>query len=252
MPQFAFGLGQLIVVPGTNTPLVRATPVMVGTLQDVSVNIDYDLKELWGNSQFPVDVARGKAKITGKAKSGQLGSGLIASVLSGSTTGAGRKKGIYQEARTPAANTTTAVNGATYFEDLGVINTVTGLAMTRMPDATLQASLTAGQYTVAPATGVYNFATADANPPVLISYSYTVAGSGITTTLTNQLLGTSTNYVLELFNSFKSRDYGMRLNAITIPKLDFGFAQDNYGMADIDFSAFADSTGTVATIFTED
>ena len=110
MPQFAFGLGQLIVVPGTNTPLVRATPVMVGTLQDVSVNIDYDLKELWGNSQFPVDVARGKAKITGKAKSGQLGSGLIASVLSGSTTGAAAGPRAVEAA--PAVTRTSVVPGA--------------------------------------------------------------------------------------------------------------------------------------------
>ena len=251
MPQYTYGLGQLVLVPLPNSAGVRTTPVMVGTLQDVSLNIDYAETELYGNSQFPVDVARGKAKISGKAKSGQIGSGLIASVLAGSTTATGRKKGIYNEPIQFAVNTVTVVNGATYFEDLGLINTATGLGMTRMPDATPQATLTASQYTVS-VTGVYLCATADGNPLCLASYSYTASASGKTTTLTNQLLGSSTTYVLELFNTFRSRDYGCRLNSVTVPKLDIGFGQDSYGMADIAFSAYADSTGTVMTFYTED
>src|SRR5208283_697884 len=58
----AFGSGVLI---GTTS----AGPLQFGTLQDVSVDFSFSLKSLMGQYQFPVAVARGAGKISGKEKS---------------------------------------------------------------------------------------------------------------------------------------------------------------------------------------
>src|SRR6266478_2673194 len=43
-------------------------PDQFGILQDVQIEWDWQTKELWGQFQFPVDIARGQGKISGKAK----------------------------------------------------------------------------------------------------------------------------------------------------------------------------------------
>ena len=49
-------------------PAANPTPMKFGTLQDVSLDISGDVKQLYGQKQFPEAVARGKCKITGKSK----------------------------------------------------------------------------------------------------------------------------------------------------------------------------------------
>ncbi len=52
----AFGSGVLIATPsGAN-----ATPVQFGTLQDVSIDISFSSKQLFGQYQFPIALARGE------------------------------------------------------------------------------------------------------------------------------------------------------------------------------------------------
>lgn len=84
---YSFGVGTLSATP------VVGSPAIFGTLQDVSVDFSYSEKELHGSSQFPVDVARGKGKVTIKAKAGEIKAARFndlfmggASVVSGSTT----------------------------------------------------------------------------------------------------------------------------------------------------------------------
>ena len=62
----SFGAGKLISIP-TNDYLGNAianpTPVLLGTMQDVSVDISVDIKTLYGAKRFPVAVGQGKGKI---------------------------------------------------------------------------------------------------------------------------------------------------------------------------------------------
>ena len=73
--QNSFGSGDLYAVPkidATGAAIVNPTPVQFATLQEVSVDYSGDIKELYGEGGFPVDVARGKIKISIKAKSAQI------------------------------------------------------------------------------------------------------------------------------------------------------------------------------------
>ena len=113
-----FGMGQLFFTP----PGSNQTPINVGTLQDVSLDISRDNKELVGSKAFAEDVALGKGKISGKFKSGRLNAGLLAAVLAGSTTTTGQTAGAYNETSTIPATPyqVTVVNSATFVEDGGV------------------------------------------------------------------------------------------------------------------------------------
>jgi hypothetical protein len=81
LEQYNFGAGTLFLV---RTDIVTPTPTRVGTLQDVSVDMSFDAKEFYGQYQAPAAVARGKMKITGKAKFAKLNArALIVSVEAG-------------------------------------------------------------------------------------------------------------------------------------------------------------------------
>lgn len=242
MANLNFGVGFLSLVPSGSNP----TPVPVGTLQNVSVDISQEEVALYGAYKFPVDLALGKASIKGKAQSAVIGSATIAAILGGTTTSAS-KVGVSEESGQPVTNTYTVANGATFYEDLGVVNTVTGLAMTRVASAPAS-----GQYSVNTTTGAYTFAAGDANPLVKISYSHTRAATGKTVTLANTLMGAASTYTASLYNAYKSKYFGLRLAAIVIPKLGIGLKNDGHSMFDLEFSAQADSSGSVGAFFSED
>jgi hypothetical protein len=118
-----------------------------------------------------------------------------------------------------------------------VINVSTGLRMTRVASAPAT-----GQYAVT--AGVYTFAAADVGNTVWISYSYTTTG-GQTVAFSNQLMGQSTTFTCTLFNTFKSNNFGIKLYAVVVPKLTIALKNSDYMDQDIEFSAFASSTGKV-------
>ncbi len=241
----SFGTGILTVIPSGANP----TPANVGILQDVSVDISYSEKELRGAYQFAVDVARAGAKLSAKAKSGQFNAGLYQAFLSGSTQAAGSKIGV--SAETATIPTTpfqiTVANGATGYEDLGVLDTNTGLYMTCVASAPAT-----GQYSVVPTTGVYTFAAADTGHIVQINYSYTGAAVGKTVSMTNQLMGAATTFTLTLFNTYKGKSSGLRLWAVSSTKLSTALKNEDHTMLDIDFVAQADAQGRVVDIYSAD
>lgn len=74
MAHYNFGSGTLTVAGQA-----------VGVLRECSLDIAFSTKSLMGQNQFPVDVARGPGKITGKAKYANIHGALVAAALG--TTG---------------------------------------------------------------------------------------------------------------------------------------------------------------------
>ena len=97
---FEFGSGTVWITPvGGNLPS-DPTPIEIGTLQDVSIDISFDLKMLYGMNQFPEAIARGKGKITGKAKFGRFNSDLINQMMFAQTRTVGTEAAAKDEAHT--------------------------------------------------------------------------------------------------------------------------------------------------------
>jgi hypothetical protein len=238
-----FGVGFL-------TAIVGSQPIPIGVLTDVNIDISYTLKELIGQSQFALDIAKAEGKITGKATFKTVNSLLLQQILSGATVAAGNVQGIYLEGpATPTANSITAVHGATFKQDLGVWDTTSQKWLTWVA-----AGPTTGQYSVVPATGVYTFAAADSTHLMALCYSWTVAATGQTVSLTNQLMGTQTYFQLALYENYSSSPIGgqagIMLPNVAISKMALSFKNNDYTGDEIDFQACQNLAGQVAYAYT--
>jgi hypothetical protein len=237
MALYTFGSGTLW---GVNTA-ANSTPKKFGALQDVSVDFQSTTKMLYGGYQFPLATGRGTSKITGKAKMGSISGSMMADLFFNVTPTTGQTTTANDEAGTVPASSTyivTVSNSATWVTDLGVKFTTTGLPLSRVAS-----SPAAGQYSVA--AGVYTFAAADASKAVLVSYTYTVTGTGQGFVINNQLLGTAPTFKLVLEEVYSTNKFVLTLNACISEKLTLASKLEDFMIPEFDFSAFADSSGSI-------
>jgi hypothetical protein len=241
MAQSVFGVGFLFATPSGANP----TPTRFGRLQDVAVDFSYDQKLLYGSNQYALEQARGKAKIDLKATVGVVDPALFNAVYFGLATTPGETLNSVDEAATPASGTFTVANAATFSQDLGVYNTVTGLFMTRVA-----AAPAAGQYAVNTATGVYTVNTAQNGQLLKASYTYASPATGQSLTFTNQLMGAGVIFAVQLVNRFKGADGTVRslfLNfpAVQCPKLSMPLKLDDFALPQLEMSAQDNGAGNV-------
>lgn len=241
--QYGFGVGILSLIPSGSNP----TPIQCGVLKDVSIDfVPGATKQLRGQYKFPVAIAEGEGAITGKAAFARMFANLYTQLLGGSAT-TGMNVGSINEVGTiPSSGpyTVTVTNSATWNENLSVINASTGLEMTRVASGPAT-----GQYSVA--AGVYTFASADADNVVWISYSYTTT-AGYTVTVSNTLMGAGSTFSLVVYNQYQGKFSGFKFPAIVAPKLSVGLKSADFTEQNVDFEAYADSSGKVAYIYSSE
>jgi hypothetical protein len=83
---YVFGSGALIATPTADAlgnAIANPSPVEFGTLQDVSLDVSFDTKTLYGTLQFPVAAGRGKGKVQAKAKAARVNAMLFNAVMFG-------------------------------------------------------------------------------------------------------------------------------------------------------------------------
>lgn len=144
--QFSFGSG---VLWGIRSDVANSTPIRVGVLQDCQVDFSGDIKELFGQYQFPVDVARGKNKITGKCKFAEISAGAFNSLYFGQTLNTGQTLVGFNEAQTVGAVVTGTTNGTTAAGNptLHFASTPAGVTVgASIADGTSPAVIPAGTY----------------------------------------------------------------------------------------------------------
>lgn len=235
---FSFGSGVLL---GTRTDIADATPVNFGLVQEVQLDLQFTAKELYGQYQFPVAIARGQGKATGKAKMAQVSGLAFNNLFFGASLAAGQLATSFGEAQSvPAATpyTVSVANAAAWQDDYGVVYAATGLPLTKAASAP-----GTGQYSVA--SGVYSFNAADAGKGVLISYAYAISGTGQRLTLANPLLGTTPTFQAQLYTSFQGKAVNVKLFNCVSSKLSFATKLEDFVIPELDFDIFADTAGNV-------
>jgi hypothetical protein len=80
---------------------------------------------------------------------------------------------------------------------------------------------------------------------VLIDYAYTVAGSGNTTTIVNQLSGTTPSFAAAFGIKYGAGTLYLHLNSCISSKITLATKIEDFLVPDFDFKAFADASGTV-------
>jgi hypothetical protein len=249
MAMYSFGVGTIFTTPKTDAygvVIANPSPIECGVLQDSSVDLSFDLKELYGRQQFAVDSARGKGKLNGKAKVARYNGQLINSMVFGQsmTTGV-----VQTQARSvtpvmiPSAPSTVLItppNTGTFLNNLGVTD-VYAVSLTRVAS-----NPTTGQYAVDEATGTYTFATADIGKPVFINYRYsaTVAGAKSGTVM-NLDMGAVPTFELDLHTEYQGKILSLHLFSCTSSKFSFSGKQDDYNIPEFEFTARADALGRV-------
>lgn len=243
MTQYLFGTGQLYTMP-----VGGGAPVKFGALQDISVDFSADVKQLFGQYQFPLDVARGKTKIEGKVASGEVNVDFYNSFYFGQSVDPGQIVQATNEPQTvPAMSTYTITvdHDMDFVMDLGVVGT-DGTVFTQVA-----AMPAAGQYTVSDA-GVYTFNMANASDDVLITYLYesaTPSTSG-SLTITNQLMGITPKFQMVLSSQYNNKQFTMILYTCVAEKMSMPFKQDDYLITDFGFQAQANEAGNIGIITT--
>lgn len=250
MSQYLFGSGILWGTPlldANGAAISNPTPIQFGTLQDGSVDISSDLKLLYGQNQFPVAAGRGKGKVSGKAKYAQINGQLLNSMFFGQTLSAGIISDVYDTTgtaipTTPFVITVTPPSSGTYAANLGVLN-ASGLPMTRVASAPAT-----GQYSVNTTTGAYTFAAADTGLTVFVNYQYTATStSAKKSTVMNLPMGYAPSFRADLYIPYQGKSFIITLYNCIASKMTFATKQDDFGVPDFDFEAFADSSGQVLT-----
>jgi len=239
--RYSFGSGLLFMRPSGGNQPTNSTPVQLGALQDVNVQIATTLKELNGQYQFPDDVAPGSSKLTGKAKVGMFSATMLANAV-GQSVAVGRKRIVQEAGAVPGSVSyiITVSHAANFVNDYGVTYNTTGLALTRVTGAP-----TVGQYSVVETTGVYTFAAADASAAVVINYEYTDAAVGNTVAVLNQLQGFGPVLEMYLSNAYNGDSKDMRLFAVRIGAINRPTKNGDYLITEFDFQAFANAAGQV-------
>lgn len=244
MTQYMFGTGQVY-----GLPVGGGAPLRCGALQDVSVEFSGDTKQLFGQYQFALDVARGKTKIEGKIGTANIDVTAYNQLFFNQTVTNNSEmlQAINEAGAVPAASTytITVANGATFMMDLGVTLVTTG-----QPLKQVAATPQAGEYMVS-GVGVYTFNAAQASAAVLINYMYTgtTVGAG-SLTINNELMGAAPQFQMLLSQKFKGKQFTLLLYSVVADKLSLPFKQDDYLVSEISWQAQANAANVVAKMST--
>lgn len=237
---YSFGSGVLL---GTRTDIANATPVNFGLVQEVTIEETATIKELTGQYQRPVAIARGTIKTHGKAKVARISGLAFANLFYGVAPSAGQLATSFAEPGSISAAspfTFSAANAGTFADDQGVLFAATGLPLIKV-----SSTPGAGQYSVA--SGVYTFNSADAGKAILVSYTYTLSSSGQKFIIANQLLGATPTFQAMFYTTFQGQAVSLKLNNCTSSKLSFHTKLEDFVLPEFEFSCFADAAGNVMT-----
>ncbi|WP_431494830.1 hypothetical protein [Pseudomonas brassicacearum] len=244
--QIAFGSGLFYATPlmdAYGNSLASPTPILLGIMQEASVDLSYDSKELFGSEQFAVDAARGQGKLSGKAKAAQISLSQWNALVFGQNLQPGQVLVHHATTPTPVPVggkiTVTPPVGGLLAGDLGVRG---GGAV---PFERVVSAPAVGQYTYNAATGEYSFAAGDVDVPVFIDYRYSVS-TGKSLSVRNLPMGDMPVFQGELYLKYKGKAIYVRVPNFVSNKLSFGTKQDDYTIPDFEFTGYADEFGEVA------
>jgi len=252
--QLGFGSGVLFatqLTDNTGAAISNPTPARLGVLQEGTLNIASTIKELFGTDQFPVAVGRGTGKVTITAKAARIQANAWNTCYFGLPSGPGTTKTdvIVDESGTVPGSlsyTVQVANHATYKADLGVFYSTTGQQLTRVAAG----SEATGKYSVAPATGTYTFVVGDANAVLLFSYTYTKPGLQIA--MVNTLLGYAPTFSADFYIPYMGKSLLIHAYQCISDKFNLGSKLEDFIIPDFSASCFADASGKVLDINTDE
>jgi len=243
--QITFGAGTAILTPfGANAP-ENPTPLQLPIMQELSIDWNGDIAELYGQGQYSYGQARTKVKIDCKAKIGAIYLGLLSDLFFGATITVGTQiKFSLQEINTVTTHACTVAHSANFLEDGGVVNGTTGV-----PYRLVASAPAVGQYTVS--AGVYTFNASDTITVAYITYTYT-ASTGQEATVTNVPMGQMPTFNFKYMNNQWGPNLYIEFFNAVAKKIGSPNKNTDFSMFDFEFTCFASQNGNVFTMSTDE
>lgn len=243
-----FGVGRTIAVPkrlADGSVAANATPLQMGTMQEIGVDMSVELKKLKAARRYPLAIAQADGSIMVKAKYAVFDAAIYGSLFSGKASTAGIK-GVDQDilltvpSTGPYTVTVVPSNSGTFVEDLGLIDPSTGNALKRVGSGP-----TAGQYSVS-SGGVYTFAAGNAGAVFVGGWEYSATSTaGQFFNITNDVQGPTPSFSMYLKQSFDGMNMVMKLNKCVSGKMNIPAKTGDFAVYDFEAEAFDDGTGNV-------
>ena len=252
--QLGFGAGTLFGTPVADVngnAIANPTPIKIGVMQEVTLDIEFTTKQLYGAYNFPVAIGRGQGKITGSAKHAQI-NGLMWNLLFFGQTNPAEATGLKGvlidtvgsaiPASTPYTITPTPPGTGVFAGDLGVLDA------NQNPMQAVASAPATGQYSVS--AGVYTFAAADTGKTVFINYAYTQTTTNLfpaNQQINAQLMGYSPTFAVDFSMQYKGQQMNFHLYQATSSKLSMTTKLEDFLIPEFSFECFADSQNRVMT-----
>jgi hypothetical protein len=134
----------------------------------------------------------------------------------------------------------TVQNAGDFIQDMGVYFAATGQLLTPVASNPAQ-----GEYSAS--GGIYIFNAADAGLGVYISYTYSTSG-GVKLAVVNLRMGVGPSFQITLTNPFDGRQGTFTFPNCMAGKLSLPTKQDDFTIAEMDFSAAGDIAGNICSI----
>lgn len=240
--QYVFGSGLLYAQPdGADTGAV--TPMQVGALRGVSVDMGFNAKDLHGGP-WPLAIGRGTGKIACKAEYAQLtADGFNLLFFGGPPPDVGSTRVAVEEPHVVTANAIVPAHAATFELDLGIVAALPAGDLYRR----VESAPGPREYTCNESTGAYGFGGSDGQA-VLVSYAYADASNGRRIALPNRNIGHTPRFSAVLTETFNGKAMTLTLNSCAASKLGWTGKTEDFTIPSFSFSAAADDAGIVGSL----
>lgn len=245
-----FGSGLMWGTPLTDASgasVAVPTPYLFGTMQDVELDIKFEIKKLHGQNSFPKIITRGKGSISGKAKAATIFGGLFDSFVFGQGSSSGATSMVYDTTgavvpTAPHTITITPPSSGTFAADLGVFDVASGAPLKRVAAAPANK----GEYGVNATTGVYTFHSGAAGGSVYINYRYNAANNVARKgSVTNRPMGYTPSFRTDLYFPFQDKFLTLTLYNTVSDGLKLSFKNDDFSVPEFGFDAGEGAGGKI-------
>lgn len=248
--QVTFGAGTVV---GKRTDVANTQVMFFGVTESWSVDMTQELVELVGQNKVAVDVAPAQLKVTGKIKFARIQSAMIGHGLLGvtPTTASGFFIQGPENKTNVGATTFTVTGGTSFTTDLGIMYHGTGIALTPTT-----ATPAAGFYIPGVAgTGTYTIAAADQSVAGGLDVFYLqTSNTDIEIDLNSQLMGTGPTVELDMYAPYNVagvlKRFGLRVYSARFSKMPFDLGNKKYLVPEVDYIAYANASGQIASFVT--
>jgi hypothetical protein len=234
------GVGWVSLVPSGTYP----DPVHLAEIESLDLNITEEDGDLEDSNGDIIDSFTVKRVIEGTIALKDISGSLLAAITRGVTVAAGTKQGYAQTSVIPTTPfQITVTEGATFADDLGVIDLTAGKAM-------ICAATSTGTnvYAVNTTTGQYTFNTADAGHSVLINYRSTKSTTGTTSSIASAT-ASQAYYGLHCYQVIAGKPWGIYVPAARLPGLSAKFGKGGWSDTTLKFKATKDGSNNFVHIY---